>query len=196
MTPDDGVPLLQLVRERIASGHEADYDTIERAIAQACRALAAPHPYLALQNVNDPREIWWINRFASPAQRQQVVDAYAANVALMNEMGGLGARKASCVESSTDLLLRSSGPDHESHAALGHMACLVADWARDRGRTDVWTFDGNDGIQLAISPAESVPAARARADGLGPEAIVLAVVPAWSLPSPAWITANAALWRR
>src|SRR5882672_11321412 len=96
--------LLQVVREPIAVGDEAAYEAIEDDTARACAEFECPHPHLALEPISGPREVWWLNLFASEDDRRRVVDEYARNAPLMATLVRNSTRKAAVTGARVDLL--------------------------------------------------------------------------------------------
>jgi hypothetical protein len=84
---------LLIVRERLRPGCEEAYDTNEVRLAAVCAKLQCPHPYLALASTAGPKEVWWLNAFASQEERDGLDAAYARNEPLMAAMRPLGKRK-------------------------------------------------------------------------------------------------------
>ena len=68
--------------------------------------LKCPHPYLALSSVKGPTEVWWLNAFTSPEERDDLEAAYARNEPLMAVMRPLGKRKEDFRESFTSTMTR------------------------------------------------------------------------------------------
>ena len=96
--------LLQIHREALNAGAEAAYDAIETDTARLCAALGCPHPYLALTTVTGPPEVWFLNGFDSPAEQQQVVEAYAKNAPLMTALQRNSAAKRTLTATPTDVV--------------------------------------------------------------------------------------------
>src|SRR4029450_1270504 len=84
---------LLIVRERLRPGMERAYNENELELATACATLKCPHPYLALASVAGPKEVWWLNAFASQEEKDQLEGAYARNEPLMTKLTELGKRK-------------------------------------------------------------------------------------------------------
>src|SRR5262249_47238078 len=78
--------ILQIVRELLKPGREAEYAVVERQIAEACAALNCPHPYLAIESLSGPTEVWFFNGYASGAEQKQVAADYANNSAVMSAL--------------------------------------------------------------------------------------------------------------
>lgn len=182
--------LALIVRERIREGCEADYDANERAIASVSRRLRAPHPYLAMVDTVDPRDIWWLTVFASVEHRVQVEQAYAGNTALMEALTPLGARKPAfrASMSSEAATLR---PDLGAAGLelTGARVVVVGSDAVDRRSTGA-VFLSESGAWFTFAPA----AAASGAPPLGARSRVLAIRPEWSHADPAWRQADRAFW--
>jgi hypothetical protein len=82
-----------IVREWLRPGSEAAYNANELQLAAACATLKCPHPYVALVSVDNSREVWWLNAFASGEERDGLDAAYARNERLMAALVPLGKRK-------------------------------------------------------------------------------------------------------
>ena len=107
----EGTPqFLLIVRELVRPGNEAAYDANELKIAEACARLKCPHPYLALVSADNPREVWWLNAFASSEERDGLDAAYARNEQLMAALAPLGKRKED---------FEIGGLDNSSHVSAG-----------------------------------------------------------------------------
>ena len=102
----DGPPqLLQIVREPLKVGEEAAYAAIENETARACAELKCPHPHLALEPLGGPKEVWWLNSFASERDRQRVTEDYLRNGPLMAVLDRNSKRKASVTGTPVNLVL-------------------------------------------------------------------------------------------
>ena len=109
---DETPQFLLIVREWLRPGIEDAYNDNEVRLASACATLRCPHPYLALRSVAKPREVWWLNAFASAQERDGLNDAYAQNEALMAVLAPLGKLKAPTLDSRSEqrgLIQRSVG---------------------------------------------------------------------------------------
>jgi len=188
--------LLQIHREALNAGAEATYDAIETDTARMCAALGCPHPYLALTTVTGPPEVWFLNGFDSPAEQQQVVEAYAKNAPLMAAL-----RKNS--EAKSTLTAPPSGviathlPDltRGEPWALGIGRVLVITVTASARHVDGTVFETGEGTRIIVVPADTRRDAHAAAALAGAEANVLLVRRAWSFPAKEWIAADPEFWR-
>src|SRR5262245_35737531 len=74
--------ILQIYKEPLRTGAVGAYDAVEAEGARLCARLRCPHAYLALESQSGPKEVWWLNGYDSPADKQRVADAWAASPAL------------------------------------------------------------------------------------------------------------------
>jgi hypothetical protein len=197
MMHDESNQLLQVVREPIAAGKEAAYEAIEQEIAHACAELGCPHPHLALEPVSGPREVWWLNLFASEVDRRRVVDEYARNAPLMAVLERNGKRKGEMTGPIVDLLCSyrpdlSRGVRLELAGARFLLAIINPGAAAVGGAV----FEAGDGTLLLLRPAAArQDAERLAAGSSAGSTIVLAVRPSWGLPATEWIDADRDFWR-
>ena len=67
--------LLQVVQERLNVDAEQAYGKIEEELARFCARMNCPNSYLALASVTLPREVWWLNAYASQADVDRVAQS-------------------------------------------------------------------------------------------------------------------------
>ena len=63
--------ILQIYRVSLKPGAEAAFDAIERQIATLCATLKCPHPYLGLESVTGPQEVWFLNGYRSADEQKR-----------------------------------------------------------------------------------------------------------------------------
>jgi hypothetical protein len=186
--------LLLLTKERIRAGKLVAYDTNESRIAATCARLRCPHAYLALKSVSAPDEIWWLNEYASPADKTSADRAWQSHQAL-KALQPFSQRKDSLRQVLRTTLFRriaeaSPGPPW---SIAGTRFLLFAEG-------DVVGFPGSvyeapDGRPIVIAAAADLTEAQTRAAPYGQRVSILAVERRWSVPAPDWITADSAFWR-
>jgi hypothetical protein len=131
--------------------------------------MNCPNPYLALASVTLPREVWWLNTYASQADGNRSQE-YARNTALITAMRELAQRKKSLTSEPIDVI-----------ASLRRdLSGAVPRAAKASGAV----------FQVAGGRAFVFAAA------LGPGARVFEVRPQWSLPDDKWVARNPELWKR
>jgi hypothetical protein len=188
--------ILQIVREPLKPGSDAEFSAIEEDRARVSVRLGCPHPYLGTESLTGSKEAWWFNAYESSSEQQQVAAAYAKNTALLAEYQRTAGPKA-----------RLTLEPIETFAHYRPDLSIGKPWVPGRGRFLVITvtksdrritgtvFEGSDGTRFIVAPAQT----RAEADAVrafaGPEATILAVRPSWSFPAKDWVDADSAFWQ-
>jgi hypothetical protein len=192
--PAEPPAILQIYREPLKRGAEAEYDRLESDTARQCAQLRCPHAYLGLESLTGPKEVWWLNGYDSDADRKQVADAWAASTEVLALLGRNAKRKAALV-----------GKGVESFARYRPALSAGEPWRLGRGRfLVIWSGTGSAPRKGTVYEADDhtrfvIVSARTReeADALaaGSKARVFAVRPSWSHADEAWIAADPELWR-
>jgi hypothetical protein len=186
--------ILQIFREPLKPGVEAEYDRIESDTARTCARLRCPHAYLALESLTGPKEVWWFNAYDSVADKERVADAWARHEMALAALGRNSRLKARLTEKAINIFANyradlSAGPPW----LMGRgrfLSITVTDRAAPMNGT---VFETDDGTRFVIVAARTRKEADAAA---GPNARVFAVRPSWSYPAEEWIAADPEFWRR
>jgi hypothetical protein len=194
-TQEQPVLFLLIVRERLRPGMEQAYNENELELATAAATLNCPHPYLALESVTRPKEVWWLNAFASREENDQLEGAYAQNEPLMAKLTELGKRKEGFREALSTTLIEYR-PDLSGGAMLQLAGArfLVISIIRDGREVPGAVFESSDGERFVISSVNDRVAAERIAAQAGPGSMILAVQPRWSFPAEPWIAADPEFW--
>jgi hypothetical protein len=185
---------LLIVRERLRPGMEQAYNQNELELATACATLKCPHPYLALASVAGPKEVWWLNAFASQEEKDQLDAAYARNKPLMAKLTELGKRKEGYREALSTTLI-----EYRSDLSKGVMLQLtgarffVITIVRDEREVEGVVFEHSDRERFVVASVNTRAAAERLVEA-GPGSMILAVQPQWSFPAEAWIAADPDFW--
>jgi hypothetical protein len=190
-------PILYIAREPLVAGRENAYREIEEETARLSARLGCPHPYLAMESLTGPKEIWWFNGFDSPEDQRQVGEAYEKNAPLSAALKTNRDRKAPVTGKVSEVVAQyradlSSGVPW----ILGHGRFLViADiQAKSASRFAGTVFEAADGTFFVFSPART----RKQADRLAasiPGSTVVVVRPSFSFPAKDWVAADPRFWR-
>jgi hypothetical protein len=208
--------LVQLYHERLKPGAEATYSKNEEGIAGVCARFKCPNPYLALESVAGPKEVWWLNAFASEADRDRVGRAYEQNMEVTAALRDLAQRKKELLYEPEDFVATyrpdlSHGCGWRMEGARffvmtiagtdGKAVGCVFEAPRGREaappdeRRRIHSDAADDGTRFIIAPAATRGEANRRAAAAGPHAKIWAIRPSWSLPAAAWIAADPDFWR-
>jgi hypothetical protein len=195
MDAPEGAPrFLLIVRERLRSGSEHAYNANELQIAGACARLQCPHPYLALAPVAGPSEVWWLNAFVTPEERDGLDAAYARNGLLMAVLKPLAKRKEELRDHVTSTMTEYRRDVSGGVLQIAGSRFLVVATNQEQGQPHGAVFESSAGERFVIAHASSRAAAEHSAARIGPGAIVLAIQPEWSFPAGAWIAADPDFW--
>jgi hypothetical protein len=187
--------LLLVVQERLRPGSEQACGRVELEIADVCARLGCPNPYLALESVDGPKEVWWLNAFASEADKARVEEAYTRDSRLTSALRTLGQRKESLTEQPRTLLTRHRrdlSSDASWRVSGAHFFVVTLSTAERTAEGVV--FESPDGWRLVFAPAATRPEADRMASLAGAGSTIFAVQPLWSLPADTWIAADPEFW--
>ena len=187
---------LLIVREGLRPGTDEAYEKHELKIAAACARLKCPHPYLALASMAGPKEVWWLNAFASQAEKDRIELAYAHNERLMAQLRPLGKRKEAFRQTLTTTLT-TYRPDLSRGTVWRVTGARFFVINVDHGEREAVgpVFESSDGQQFVVASADGRAAADHIAARAGPGSVILAVQPQWSFPAQAWIAADPDFWK-
>jgi hypothetical protein len=188
--------LLQIVREPLKPGSEAAFHAIEEELARISAALGCPHPYLGAESLTGSKEAWWFNGYESPAEKEQVYDAYAKNAPLLEAFQRSAEPKASLTLEPIEVFT-SHRPDWSVGAPwrLGYGRFLVITVTRSNRRITGTVFEGPDGTRFIVTSAQTRQEADAARVLAGQESIIFAVRPSWSFPAKEWVSADSQFWQ-
>ncbi len=190
-------PLLQIVQERLKPGAERPYGKIEKQLAQLCARMHCPNPYLALVSIASPKEVIWLNEYASSGDVDRVARAYTDNAQLMAAMRELSQGKKGLTDEPIDRMGKLR-PDLSGASAwrIGELRFAAVLETDTPVKSSGAVFQVPGGKALVFSAASDQAEAQRIASGLSREARVFEVRPEWSLPSQTWVAKNPGLWKR
>jgi len=188
--------ILEIFRDFVKVGREADFREVEEDAARICAEMSFPHHHIAIESLSAPQEVWWLNGFASEAEIQQVRDDYARNPTLVAALGAIGRRREGLTEPPVDVFA-TYRPDLSRGATwriAGSRFFIVTVTAEDPP-TGGSVFEAPDGPRFVFRPAGT----RAEADALAARepagARIFAVRPYWGMPAKEWVAADPEFWK-
>jgi hypothetical protein len=185
---------MYIYRDSLKEGVDSAYRVIENDGAQICADLRCPNPYLALESLSGPHEVWWLNTFTSAADTARVAHIYATRPALSSALGRVAQRKSAMIGTPVqgfaiygrDL---SRGPAWSVAGAR----FIVVTVTRDVRPTEGSVWLSADSTAYVLRPARSAREAEDLARAI--HARVFAIRPNWSMPAGAWVDADPEFWR-
>lgn len=188
--------ILQIYREAITPGNEAAYTAVEEEITRICFELKCPHPYLGIESLTGPKEVWFFNGYRSTAEQQQIHDDYAGNTPLIAALTEASKRKAVLTRAPVEVFANyRSDFTRGAPWLLGRGRFLVISVTKANPTNGGTVFEAPDGTSFTFRTASSREEADAAAAKAGPEARVFAVRPRWSTPAREWIESDPVFWQ-
>ncbi len=186
--------ILFIAREPLVAGREDTYREIEEETARLSASLGCPHPYLAMESLTGPREIWWFNGFDSPEEEKQVAEAYEKNRPFAAMLEKNRQRKASATGKVVEIHARYR-PDLSGGAPwiLGRARFLVITVTKVPPSGQGSVFQAADGTLLVFSPARTRPEAD-RLAAATPGSTVVVARPRLSFPAKDWVESDPQFW--
>jgi hypothetical protein len=91
-------PILQVYRDFRKPGSDAAYAEIEKDAARICEELRCPHACLAMETLRGPKEMWFLNGYASADEQTRVGRKYVKKARLLAELQHILDRKKDLLE--------------------------------------------------------------------------------------------------
>ena len=206
--------ILEIHRDFLKPGSEAEFRQVEEDAARICRELKCPHPYVALETLAGPREVWWLNGYESEAEVKQVAAAYTANTPLMAALKRILERKKDLILEPVEVFTHYRA-DLSSGAAwsVSPGRFVVITRTTSGRKIDGTVFvtaesplsnssapfkvkgDSSDRVRFIVTAAGTRGEADAKAARAGAETHLFAVRPYWSMPAKEWVAADPEFWR-
>ncbi len=128
--------ILQIYRDPVKPGKMAEYKRVEGEAAMAC-SRANTWPYMTLQAVSGPQEVWFVSGFDSYAQMERSAEPFVRNVALAGDLGRIMDAKSNLVADPRTVFLRY-------REDLGHNRGLMRPQTRFFTATMVQVVQGHE----------------------------------------------------
>jgi hypothetical protein len=188
--------ILLIHRDTLKPDCEAAYRAIEEDAARFCAELNCTHSHLAMEALNGTRQVWWINQFASEADKQRVADGFANNQPLMEALAGIRKRREDVIARDEEVCV-----EHRPHLSRGAPWSIagarffVAEVTNGEPLTEGSVFETDNGTRYVFNATRTLEEAENVAVTAGDRATVFAVRPYWGMPAQEWITADPEFWR-
>jgi|HubBroStandDraft_1064217.scaffolds.fasta_scaffold262396_2 hypothetical protein len=179
--------VLRVHSEVIKPGAEQEYARIEEDAAHACVAQHCANPYMAIETVSDPKEVWVISAYESAQQAQASRESADSDLA-MRKQPLLAAPAQDAVASWVPAL--SGRP---AWTMPGGRFLIITHTRGQPGAIGT-VYAAEDGYLYEIRSAASLDEAKARQARGDPNARIFELRPNWGFPAKEWVAANPALW--
>jgi hypothetical protein len=97
--------ILQIYREPVKPGKMAEYKRLEAEAAMAC-SRANTWPYVTMEGISGPQEVWFVSGFDSYAAMERSAGPFVRNATLANELSRIMDTKSNLVAESRAVFLR------------------------------------------------------------------------------------------
>jgi hypothetical protein len=182
--------ILQVYRDFPKPESFAEYAKIEEDAARICVELHCPYPFLAMESLTGPKEVWFLNGFKSQADREKVVLDYVNNRALLAALEQIAARKKGLIADPTELFANfRQGMSRGPLWMLGQSHFVVATLTLLSLKVEGTFYETEDGKRLIMKSAQSRGEAQKLA-AASPDTQAFAVRPYWSMPAKNWAVAG------
>jgi hypothetical protein len=175
--------ILQVYRDFPKPESFSEYAKIEEDAARICAELRCPHPFLAMESLTGPKEVWFLNGYKSQADREKVALDYANNPKLMVALQEIAARKNGLIGDPMELFANfRQGMSRVPLWTLGQSNFVVATLTLLSLKVEGTVYETEDGKRLIMKSAQSRGEAQKLA-AASPDTQIFAVRPQWSMPS-------------
>ena len=187
--------ILYIYREFWKPGTQAALNRIETKGARMCIDLKCPHPYLGIESLTGPKEVWYLNGFTSTEEQKRVTEEY-------NKKGLFAAMNQFTQQRAPFQSEPGKGGFSNYHPELSH----GVPWSMGRGRflvivvtkgnpqRDGTVFETEEGVRFIVTTAQTRAEANAKLSSAGRGAKIFAVRPHFSMPAPEWVAADPLFW--
>jgi len=177
---------LYIYRDSLKQGVDSSYSALEYGAAQICADLKCPNPYLGLESLSGPHEVWWVNAFVSEADTTRVVNAYAANRPLSEQLEAVAKRKSTLVGTPIKgfAVYRPKLSRGLAWSVAG-ARFMVVSVTRNRRPAKGSVWEMADSTLYVFRSVRTREEAEPQAGEQGGR--IFAVRPNWSMPAPEWL---------
>jgi hypothetical protein len=117
--------ILEISRDYLKPDAVAANRKLERRAEDLCRTLGFTHPYMTIESVSGPAEMWYLNRFDSEAEVEELRREYQQNTKLLAALDDITRQKVPLKRlESTDEFVNYR-PDFESWRSVDHRSGTV-----------------------------------------------------------------------
>lgn len=185
---------LYFYRDSLKLGVDSAYRVIENEGAQICADRRCPNPYIAIESLSGPHEVWWLNTFATSADTARVAKVYATDHELATALAGITQRKAALIGTPVQgfaMYRRDFSRDRTWSLNGARFIAVTVTREHRRAKGTVWMTV--DSTLYVLRPVHTLREAEALVHGT--DARIFAVRPSWSMPAPSWAAADPTFWR-
>ncbi len=187
--------ILRVDRYRLTPGTLVPLQHLQQRVAVAMAQGGCPHPYLAVESVTGPAEIWRLTGYQTAVELRRAAQSMDMMPALRRDLERIESQIQVLVGPPLTWIAEyvgGFGPGQKWPMGRGQYLVIapVSGGAEPQGAR----YQASDGAQYGVAAARTRKGAQSRADAAGPGACVFAVRPGWSMPDADWVRCNPAFW--
>ena len=166
--------ILEVYRDYLKPNGVAANRKLEKSAEHLCRTLDFRHPYLTIEAVSAPAEMWYFNGFESQAEVEKLRREYTQNTKLVAALNEIVQQKAPLkrAESTDEFVHYRPDLSRGDPWVIGHGRFLVIAFFDVDPPLRGTVFEMKDGKRMLVQTAQTSSAARILAASVGPTARV------------------------
>lgn len=161
--------ILEIYRDYLKPEAVAASRKLERRAEHLCRTLGFTHPYLTIESVSAPAEMWYFNGFESQAEVEKLGREYEENRRLAAALNDIVQRKAPLMraESTNEFARYRSDLSSGDPWIIGRGEFFVIVFFDSNPPLNGTVFEMKDGSRLLVRTAKSLSDAHVLAASAG-----------------------------
>ena len=164
--------ILEVSRDYLKPDAIAANRKLERRAEDLCRTLGFTHPYLTIESVSGPAEMWYLNGFDSEAEVEKLRREYQQNAKLLSALDDITRQKVSLkrLESTDEFANYRADLSRGDPWIIGRGQFVVIVLFADDPPMNGTVFEMKDGSRMLVRTTQTSPEARDLAASGGPKA--------------------------
>jgi hypothetical protein len=148
--------ILYISRDYLKTDAVAENRKLERRAEDLCRTLGFTHPYLTIESVTGPAEMWYLNGFDSEAEVEKLTQQYQQNTKLLTALNDITSQKVAHKhrDSTEEFAHYRSDLSHGDPWIIGHGRFLVIVFFRGEPPVNGTVFEMRDGSRMLVRTAK------------------------------------------
>ena len=161
--------ILEIYRDYLKPDAVAANRKLEKRAENLCRTLDFRHPYLTIESVSAPAEMWYFNGFESQAEIEMLGREYQKNTKLMAALNQIVQQKAPLKRAESTDEFAHYRPDLSSGDPwiIGRGEFLVIVFFNGEPPLNSTVFEMKDGSRMLVRTTRTSTEARALASSAG-----------------------------
>jgi hypothetical protein len=174
MAQDRPPQILEIYRDYLKPEAVATNRKLEKGAERLCRTLGFTHPYLTIESVSGPPEMWYLNGFESQTEVEKLGREYEHNRKLAASLNQIVQKKAPLkrAESTDEFAHYRSDLSSGDPWIIGRGQFLVIAFFDGDPPMNGTVFEMKEGSRMLVRTTQSFPEARSLAASAGSTARV------------------------